>query len=526
LLDAALARLPSSLTLLCRVVFDALITREKTERAMRVVDLLEMPFIANRDEVQSIMNAISAEGLVRSDRRGSDVWYEIIHERLVEDVEAWIRRDRDYLAFAAGRDIIETGLRTSIWQVNFNGLLTLGQVDSVVGPYKERLRTSKLGTQFLLLSSIYRGSDTAAFWLARYGRSEGLALLGDLLTQPDAEMRKGVCWFLRSLDEIPNDLRARCLQMAFEDPDGGVRRSAGQALAEHAGAEEISSLKQALNDRSQGAAVNEILADFIAAGRDLPWVGTVRRFGARRIVRRRLFANSLALRTGRAYSGALIGAVSGAVWTCTVGLALVAIQIFLYELANTFIENLAIFPLFVVIGLIAGAALGFGLGGSSARRDVLGKPLSWPADALGTPLLWALPTFFTFTMGTLLFSSYPISVTVGVLLQIPVVWAIGIILILWISQSFAGRRVGIWRTVMLGFFLGPAIIPTLFIATITLIHRAILPYRVEVSLAYAIAMSLFIPFCCGGCVATCVLVLVRRYYPHTAEDLRSDRNAR
>ena len=85
-----------------------------------------------------MLSALSETG--RNEERGSEVWYEIVHERLVSVVKFLdSARESDYLAFSAARDIISNGSRSDMWRTYPDALLTRGQVDSVVAPYKERL---------------------------------------------------------------------------------------------------------------------------------------------------------------------------------------------------------------------------------------------------------------------------------------------------------------------------------------------------------------------------------------------------
>src|SRR5262249_33720225 len=93
--------------LLARLVLDALVTQERTKQAMRVDDLLRRQFVATGEEIAAILATLSKFHIVRRDIRGSEKWFELVHEKLIPIVQQWIRADTQYLGFLTAYNYVE-----------------------------------------------------------------------------------------------------------------------------------------------------------------------------------------------------------------------------------------------------------------------------------------------------------------------------------------------------------------------------------------------------------------------------------
>jgi len=111
-LDNAIARVPHGQLLLCRAMLDALTTSEETKRAVTFEALLRNDdFRASPAEIQSVLDCLTDQKLVRPDLRGDQLFYELSHDRLAPSVVKWFKRDADFAQFRDARDLIADATR-------------------------------------------------------------------------------------------------------------------------------------------------------------------------------------------------------------------------------------------------------------------------------------------------------------------------------------------------------------------------------------------------------------------------------
>ena len=125
-LNSALSEIPAPNHLLARLVLDALIAHEQTKHAARIDDIGSEAFLATPEELSAVLDTLHKHQIVRRDTRGQEVWFELMHERLVPIVQHWIRADLDYFGFITARDLVEYSSRTKTWQNNYQVLLNGG----------------------------------------------------------------------------------------------------------------------------------------------------------------------------------------------------------------------------------------------------------------------------------------------------------------------------------------------------------------------------------------------------------------
>ena len=122
-LDQLVDTIPGEQRLAAEVVLDALMTQEATKRALRPQDILECQFVTTLAEVTSILTRLDKEHrLVRHDKRGSEDWYELIHERLADVVQEWLNHNEEFFEYRNARDTIVGAVRSGVWKRTRRGI--------------------------------------------------------------------------------------------------------------------------------------------------------------------------------------------------------------------------------------------------------------------------------------------------------------------------------------------------------------------------------------------------------------------
>jgi ATPase family associated with various cellular activities (AAA) len=398
-LDRVTGQVAAADQLLLRGVLDALITRERTKKAMTLEALTKSRFLATSAEIVRLLGVLEEQRLVRRDPRGDVDWFELLHDRLVPIILAWLDLDLDFFQFRSARELIANSSAVGFWRRNPETLLNEGQLSGVVGPYKERLRLDEEPTEFVLRSAILRRSADVAYWSARHGPSRSVDLTLALLADQAPAVRRGAARAAASVPDTGGALEEKCVHLALGDPEVEVRREAGRSLATMATARTIAALAASLGARPRQRAALEALADMAGAGHDLAGISWWARHRARRIVgARRLKEHDESIRARRG-RGAVQGLIAGCVLHTTIGPILWSFLT--CALSTNEDEDWKLVLAFLCGGsLILGAGLsalvGWVTAGALARRGALaGTQGRWvgallrprPALVLALPLL-------------------------------------------------------------------------------------------------------------------------------------------
>jgi hypothetical protein len=269
-LDNVAAQVPAEQQLLLRLLLDAMITTERTKRTITVDGLLVARFRATRAEVEAMLNRLVEGRLVRA-QAGGETWYELVHDRLVEVTLGWLERDHDFVEFRFARSLMEDLSRTPLWQDDINKLLSRGQLEAVIGPYRDRMRPDEREAEFLVRSAIAAKSGELGCWARQYGTARTAAPVLALLKSRDARLRAGAAWAVGTLGGDDPETVARCRDLALRDPDEDVQREAARAFAGLASPSQSDELWAALHDAStREKAALEVLAQMIRTRRHVP----------------------------------------------------------------------------------------------------------------------------------------------------------------------------------------------------------------------------------------------------------------
>jgi tetratricopeptide (TPR) repeat protein len=229
-LDAVTGTIPREDLLVTRTILDTLITHEGTKRATNLASLADADFRASEDEIDRVLRVLEARRLVRREVRDGQPWYELIHERLVRFVREWLDLDKDFLNFRIARDLVTNSSRGERWRDLPDTLLNRGQVEGVVGPYRDRLRLDRTQTEFLLRSALYSRTREVAFWAERFGHEESIAILLDALGRQDDLYCLGAATVAGQFPDPDGRIAAACLALG-SDPSEEIRRAAGRSLS-------------------------------------------------------------------------------------------------------------------------------------------------------------------------------------------------------------------------------------------------------------------------------------------------------
>ena len=324
-LDNAIARVPKNQLLLCRAMLDALTTSEETKRAVTFDALLHNDdFQASPDEIQSVLDCLKQQKLVRPDLRGEKLFYELSHDRLAPSVVKWFKQDADFSRFRDARALIAETTRRASLPDRLEALITAPQINKLIGPYRQRLRLSLEQREVMFWSAVYSRVDDVRFWADLFGMEQGCGALQRFLGLESVEARLGAACAAEQLAAEMPGLRAPCLKAALEDPDPQVRTFAARAVARLAGDEEIATIKAALGNKRTRSRALDVLAALVTVG-PIKQFGRYWRFRARLRARRQALAQHRGAISSRARRGAIVAPLAAVAWTATVGACLMCL---------------------------------------------------------------------------------------------------------------------------------------------------------------------------------------------------------
>jgi hypothetical protein len=324
-LDNAIARVPKNQLLLCRAMLDALTTSEETKRAVTFDALLHNDdFQASPEEIQSVLDCLKQQKLIRPDLRGETLFYELSHDRLAPSVVKWFKQDPDFSRFRDARGLIADTTRRAALPDRLESLITAAQITKLIGPYRQRLKLTPQEREVMFWSAVYSRVEDVEFWCDLVGTEKACQALQRLFTLESTEARLGAAVAAVKLAAAMPDLKAPCLKAALQDSDKGVRAAAARALAYLAGDEEIAALRTALGSRRTRSRALDVLAAFVGAG-PIEKFGRYWRVRARLRARRRALAQHREAIWSRTKRGAMIAPLAAIGWTATIGACLMCL---------------------------------------------------------------------------------------------------------------------------------------------------------------------------------------------------------
>ncbi|CAB3761429.1 hypothetical protein [Paraburkholderia humisilvae] len=398
-LDKAVDEVGTDMALVMRLVLDVLISKERTKRAIRIIDLKAEPFLASDEELEAVVQALHVHRIVRRDRRGNEDWFEFMHERLVDIVLEWMHADINFFNFVSARDLAGFSKRNPIWRTNPEALLTEGQLKTIIEPYSARLRLDRWQIKFLILSCMYRQSPLLASWASRYSERRTMATLSAQLRSDKEALRIGALRALAALEWQPSSrILDRCIAFGLHDPREVVRRAAGAVLARHATRRERDLMFDAVTRPATRNAALQLCADLSAVDRTAGSIGMMERLRIRRIRRIRELDEHADLRARRARWGGIYGLAASGIWCASIG----PLWIFLFSSiqystddAVMLLRGIAVllYPIVCVIG----GLLGYRISLRAASGDILGHKENWVLDLLSEWAFWVvIPLYVLF----------------------------------------------------------------------------------------------------------------------------------
>jgi len=330
-LDSAIEHIPPKHHLLLRNVLDLLITRENTKRAVTREDMLSSDFVAKDEELNTVLELLHSHRIIRRQKLGDDIWYELIHERLVEVILDWLQLDREYFEYRVARDLIRNNAKGELFLERPQVLLPIGAITDVVGPFKDRLRLNREEQDFILLSCIFRQSPQVEYWIERLGITRIKDWLRQLLGHENAEMRAGAAWTVQVLGQEGQEFAEQCMQLAVNDDEEAVRRDAGRAFGTVALTNQIHLLKAFLKEKKTHRRTVEVLADINEVNRKVGGFTWWQRFRANHLYRRRIFRQHTDEIAQKRMDGTLWALGGGVIWTLSTGVILSLWVTWLFE---------------------------------------------------------------------------------------------------------------------------------------------------------------------------------------------------
>lgn len=365
--------------LLAMVVLDSLVTREHTKKAVTVESLIAGHFVADREEVTEVLKLLVSHRLVRRVERDTETRFELIHDRLVEHVQDWLRLDPRFFELRSVGDLVANIASIASFRSQPDFLLTSGQIRQLVGEYRERLRFTELQLDLLFRSAVFRRVQDVCYWVKRFGSKRSLDAILDMLSDSNPEVRRGAAEAAGRLSVSDDRLANRCLALSLDDPDEEIRRLAGNSWAAvgQSGPPAVALLTDRLHQHKTRDTALETLADLAQVGDPLTGISQVWQRRARKVVRSRLLKKQRdAIRKiGRV--GGLYGALAGLVYS----LCVIASPLWWMVWAlGTFDEPAEFWELLGLSSLYAlglGTLLGWRVAVSSAKVSAISEAESW-----------------------------------------------------------------------------------------------------------------------------------------------------
>jgi hypothetical protein len=242
--------------LLLSLVLQEMTTAHATKKPATVTRLLASGLLAERADIESLLDKLVAARLVRKYSADPEPWYELIHDRLVQVLPEQFARDPRFLQIGFMRDLVRQLSKGFSKRVAGAPLLSQQQLADVVEPFRTYIRFNADELSLLFRSAVAAEHNVAAWRDAFEAVVPGgavavlLEMIGpDRMLRRDST-RRGAAAAVGVLGVDDRPVREALMQLALRDPEPEVEKAAATALKEVAGKEEIIPLAAALRDRS------------------------------------------------------------------------------------------------------------------------------------------------------------------------------------------------------------------------------------------------------------------------------------
>jgi hypothetical protein len=404
-LDSATKGQDPVFLLLMRNVLDALITTENTKRAATIETICKSDFNATVSEIESVLTFLKKWRLLRDELRRNQMWYELMHERLVGPILTWFSLDKAFAEFRYARDVVVSGARNAAFRKEGGALLAKQTIEQVVYPYRERLRLEPAQAEYVFRSAVYHKAIDAAFWVPAVGIERARVLLLELMSSSDSTARIGGAAAVEripptrergaaAVERIPptREMIDKLAEMALKDPEPEVRRAAGRALAMVENVGNVSRYCEAAKDKALRKPLWEALADAYENGKSVKGFGLWTGHRARKIAKRRILDRESALMREKSRTGARTGLVTGLLWMAFMSVIAVALSAWTGGLAIKGTLEEAWGLIYVLILAVPTSLMGARAAVTAATSSAQKRSPSWFRDTLQT---WIILLFLT-----------------------------------------------------------------------------------------------------------------------------------
>jgi hypothetical protein len=375
--------------LVVRVVLDTLITAEQTKRVVRMSELTEggasgrLYIRAASSEVEDVLSQLESCQLLRPIGEGRDRRFELLHDRLVPEVKQWLASDKAFVDFRFAKTFVNNVATNTPFRTVAGYLISEEQMHQMIDPWKDRLHLSLDETELLFRSSVHGESAAMPGWALRldeFSEGRASATIAEMLGSPTVVVKAGAARAVRDLHGGKAFVR-QLLDIALEDNHPSVRVSAAQSFARLASDEELKLLAAKLQDVllcERAFAVVVECYDQQRSREMFPW--RVRHRAWKTVRARRAREDGTLIRDAMT-SGAVRGAVSGALWAFFTGHGMS--QVVRWNTSSSTIVNgdvqvrILLAIMLTLIGAVAGALLGSLAARLEARRSAVAAWEVW-----------------------------------------------------------------------------------------------------------------------------------------------------
>lgn len=468
--------------LIACAVLDALTTAENTKRAMRLSNLLppargrptpepraphrepDLTFYlrATPDELRRVLDRLGRARLVRRVQPAAspgataerpadcDEWYELLHDRLVPVIKAWLDAEPAFDRFRFAKKLIASLSGGRTWRDEPGALLSAGQLTDQVQPYARRLRLSTGETEYVLRSAIHNLPGAVSAWAEIYDEATGAgsaaALVFDLLMHSRSAVRYGAARAIVGVVDPHHELPPRCATTSLHDSNEEVRRAAGRSLARVARPAELNAIKVALRARPTAPRAFQVVADLVQFGgptHELD-LSHSERYAATRLMRHRLYYEHRDRIRERTTLGTIHGLAAGAIYIPLIGTPTIAILLWCMNpttVADSWprgwlLATVSITMTTCICATVLAGLVGWRGGVRLAQAEAVGGSVAqWSGAGVRGPM----PMFITWLLSTIVIFApntdagvTPIGLASGLAI---IVWLLGPSSVRWIQRT-------------------------------------------------------------------------------------------
>jgi hypothetical protein len=377
------------LELTTRNVLDAMITEQKTKRAVTIETLTKDVGGQVQDQL-TILTFLSQQRLVRRDPRGKTFWYELAHERLVYSILDWFKENKEFNDFRFVRDEITIKSKGE-FRARLESLPGKEQIESW-RPFWSRLQLGPMEKEFVFSASAYQQMDDVQQRAVGLDDAKVREILQDFYSRKDNEhARRASVWTAGRLPDPTGELGELCRKAVMEDGCEAVRRAAGASLGKLGNGKKISELISLAGAKGSRILAREALADVYEVRHTLPEAGLRLRRKVRKLAEKRILTQHEREIVEHSRKGARFGFFASLIWAVFVLFPWIAATALADGTVPVWfsVQPYVFLALFgVIAGGITGALLGRYIVRRAARRWVLPGEMSWLLVLCRAPAFW------------------------------------------------------------------------------------------------------------------------------------------